>query len=103
MSDPSASGGTSQSSRQVVFLERHSYRRRRLMDAARFLPFVGAGLFLIPLLWATPADGGEAMRMSQAFLYVFGVWVVLIILSALFGYSARRWSQSEPPGQSGQD
>ena len=33
---------------EPVFLERQSYRRRRLGDAAKFLPFVGLVLFLLP-------------------------------------------------------
>ena len=58
-----------------VFLERETYRRRRLMDAARFLPFLGAFAFLVPLLWA-----GEA-RTAAGLAYLFAAWAVLIGLS----------------------
>lgn len=34
-----------------LFLARADYRRRRLRDAARLLPVVGALLMLLPLLW----------------------------------------------------
>lgn len=71
-----------------VFLERQSYRRRRLMDAARLLPLMGAALFAVPLLW--PTDEAGAVRMSAAITYVFGVWAVLIAVSALFGRATRQ-------------
>lgn len=67
-----------------LFLERGSYRQRRLMDAVRLLVFLGAGLWMIPLLW--PSGGAlaaEAVPMSKALLYVFGVWGLLIAVSLL--------------------
>ncbi|SDD10875.1 hypothetical protein [Ruegeria marina] len=70
-----------------VFLERQSYRRRRLMDAARLLPILGAALFAVPLLWPNAGEGG--VRMSVAITYVFGVWAALILISAGFGIAAR--------------
>ena len=36
-------------SREPLFLNRRSYLRRRRVDAARFLPFAGLFLFLLPL------------------------------------------------------
>ncbi|QBF32563.1 hypothetical protein [Thalassococcus sp. S3] len=83
-----------------VFLERQSYRRRRLLDAARFLPVLGALLFAFPLLWPKP-ETGEAVSMSSAMLYVFGVWAVLIGLAACFGLAQRRWSRApvDPQGE----
>ena len=71
-----------------LFLERRSYRQRRLMDAARLLPLLGVLLWLVPLLWpqrggpSAPADV-EAVATSNAILYIFGVWV-LLALAALF-------------------
>ena len=35
----------------TLFLERQSYRRRRLSEVARLMPIFGAGLFMVPLLW----------------------------------------------------
>ena len=94
----------------AVFLERQSYRRRRLMDAAKLLPLLGVLLFAVPLLWPGPETGPEAgavagqagagrvaVRMSDAIQYIFLVWAALIGASALFGLSARRWSQSDSP------
>jgi len=71
--------------RTPLFLERRSYRHRRLMDAVRLLPFVGLALWMLPLLWSGAAPQGvpetaqgAPMRSSTALLFVFGVWCVLI-------------------------
>ncbi|MDQ7071151.1 MAG: hypothetical protein Q9M48_10515 [Rhodobacterales bacterium] len=69
MSEPSRS----------VFLERQTYRRRRLMDAARMLPIVGILLWALPLLW--PQDPEQAVTTSGAMRYIFGIWVLLVALS----------------------
>ncbi|MEL6564455.1 MAG: hypothetical protein AAF822_13735 [Pseudomonadota bacterium] len=73
-----------------VFLERRSYRRRRMMDAVRLLPVLGAMLLMLPLFWpsgAGPAD--EAIAMSTAVIYVFVVWLILIC--AAFGLWRVLW------------
>lgn len=86
-----------------VFLERRGYRRRRLADAARLLPLFGVTLLAIPLLWPSPgpeavaAGQTQAVSMSVAFLYVFGIWALLIVLTALFGLRSRGWSGDESP------
>ncbi len=59
-----------------LFLARRGYRYRRLTDAARILPVLGAFLFLLPLLW-----GGGMTRSGV--IYLFAVWIFLIILSAI--------------------
>lgn len=59
-----------------IFLARAGYRLRRAMDAARFLPIVGAFLFALPLLWS-----GGATR--NGIVYIFVVWLGLIIGAAL--------------------
>lgn len=98
---PARRGGTG------VFVERATYRRRRLGDAARFLPILGAFVFAVPLLWSgAGADpvGPDAMKTSSAMIYIFTSWAVLIGLAFLFGLSARFWSLFEdhssqkPPG-----
>ncbi|MCG6884137.1 MAG: hypothetical protein LJE62_10335 [Silicimonas sp.] len=58
---------------QPEFLEREAYRRRRLADAARVLPFFGLVLLLLPGLWQTT---------SGALVYIFTVWGVLILIAA---------------------
>lgn len=70
-----------------VFLQRASYRQRRLRDGAKLIPFVGIILLAIPLSWSG-GEGGEKIG-SSALLYVFGVWVLLIILTALLSSRMR--------------
>lgn len=62
-----------------VFLERRSYRRRRMMDALRLLPILGVMLFMLPLFWPSGAEEGVAhVPMSRAITFVFVAWLVLI-------------------------
>lgn len=65
--------------RSTVFLARETYRRRRLIDAVRVLPVLGALLFLVPLLGAET----EARRTALGGLYIFAAWGLLIIGAAL--------------------
>lgn len=79
------------------FVERRTYRRRRLMDIARLAPLIGALLFLVPLLWPRqplqPALGGApGTAMSTAMIYIFSVWVALILFSVGFSLAVRRWA-----------
>lgn len=84
--------------RPPIFLERGSYRRRRLRDAARLLPVLGIFLFSLPLLWPEqPVEPDRAPpAMSGAFLYVFGAWAALIALAALFGRVVQRLERNPP-------
>ncbi|EEE37241.1 hypothetical protein RKLH11_1077 [Rhodobacteraceae bacterium KLH11] len=79
----------------MLFLERQSYRRRRLVDAARLLPFLGAGLLALPLLWPDETDGAEALPLSSAMFYIFACWGLLILISLVFGFAARRMAARE--------
>ncbi|ETX14106.1 hypothetical protein OCH239_05545 [Roseivivax halodurans JCM 10272] len=65
----------------LVFLERRSYRRRRMRDAARLLPVLGLFAWAIPLLWPQGEDGSPSV--SGALIYVFTVWVVLVAVGAV--------------------
>ena len=69
---------------EPLFLARETYRRRRIMDAARVLPFVAAFLFIAPVLWAGAAD------TRGGILYLFGVWTILIACSALISRTLAR-------------
>ncbi len=60
-----------------LFLQRDSYRRRRLADAARVLPVLGALLFMVPLLWAPQIT--PAQDTARGGLYIFAVWAGLIL------------------------
>ena len=61
-----------------LFLARAVYRRRRLRDAARLVPLVGAFLLLLPMLWRQEAGLGAGWD----WLYLFAVWALLIGLAA---------------------
>lgn len=65
----------------AVFLERQMYRRHRLVDWLKILPFVGLGLWLLPLLWVQ--EGDEATSTASSVVYLFLVWLVLIIMAAV--------------------
>lgn len=65
--------------RSPLFLERRSYRLRRVMDAARLMPFLGALLWAVPVLW--PGQGEDGVSSSRAILYIFLVWAVLVALT----------------------
>lgn len=54
------------------------------MDAFRLVALLGVVLWLIPVTWPNAtAPGVEAMTMSHALFYVFGVWILLIALSSV--------------------
>ncbi|WP_323036640.1 hypothetical protein [Pararhodobacter sp.] len=50
--------------RTPLYLERETYRRRRIMDAARVLPVLGFVLILLPVLWTQGGQMGTAARRS---------------------------------------
>ncbi len=78
------------SPRAPLFLERQTYRRRRLMDAARILPVLGFVLILLPVLWSgsgDPASGGIGTAAEA--VYLFGLWLVLILAAALLSRALR--------------
>ncbi|MEM6374267.1 MAG: hypothetical protein AAF727_16040 [Pseudomonadota bacterium] len=86
--------------RATLFLERRSYRRRRMMDALRLLPVLGVLLWMLPLFWPTSADGPGAtdkMAMSTAVTYVFVVWLALI------GAALALWSVLRTGPEIGED
>ncbi len=70
-----------------MFLARHGYRRRRIMDAARVLPVLGAFLFAVPLLWSGQ-DGGDA-DTGIGVIYLFAVWLGLIVSAFVFSLFLR--------------
>ncbi|WP_425049345.1 hypothetical protein [Psychromarinibacter sp. S121] len=82
-------------SRRPVFLERRSYRRRRVMDGARLLPVLGAFLFLMPLVWVL--SPGRVLRTAGSGIYIFAVWGGLIAVSLLFSRILLRPDEHNPP------
>jgi hypothetical protein len=67
---------------QPQFLDAQSYRRKRLMDAARMLPVLGALAVLFPLPFLFLGDSASRSGLAVA-LYLFCLWLALIAF-ALF-------------------
>ena len=86
------------------FLERRSYRRRRMTDGLRLLPVFGLWLFMVPMLWPGAAASltGSAVSMSSALIYIFAVWFALILLCGQLSVSQAQDTDSDerkgPPG-----
>lgn len=57
-----------------LFLERASFRRRRLGDAARVLPVTAALAVLMPVWWAP-----RAVSFAAGAAWFFGLWAALIL------------------------
>ena len=88
-------------SREPLFLARQNYRRRRISDAARLLPFLGVILFMQPLLAAGQGGNGTAGWL----VYVFVVWVMLILVTAILSRRLAKTGSDEasPPGHGVED
>ncbi|MEO1910511.1 MAG: hypothetical protein ABGX10_08820 [Paracoccus sp. (in: a-proteobacteria)] len=57
-----------------LFLERASFRRRRLGDAARVLPVLAMLLMLLPVWWSP-----VSLSYAAGAVWIFGTWAVLIV------------------------
>ncbi len=64
-----------------VSLEKESFSRRRLVDAARLLPVLSFILLAIP---------GYFVVTAKALLFIFTVWALLILLAAALARSLSR-------------
>lgn len=85
--------------RRPLFLAKSLYRGRRLADAARLLPILGAFLVLLPILWRPrEATVGDTARDA---LYLFGVWAGLILLAGLIAPRLMRHEEGAKPGEEG--
>ena len=60
---------------RTIFLERRTYRRRRLIDAARLLPVFGMFIFAFPVLWA------REIGTASGAVYLCGGWLLLIVIA----------------------
>ncbi len=85
--------------RKVQFVARESYRMRRLMDAARFLPIFGFVLVLLPLM-RTSTDT-EVPPTAVESTYLFIVWFCLVLVAFVMSLGLRRAldppKQAQPP------
>jgi hypothetical protein len=66
---------------RTEFLDRGSYRQRRFRDAACWLPILAAVLMLLPLMW--PRETADQSLTSSGIIYLFGLWVLLVVLAYL--------------------
>jgi len=73
---PDGAAGPAARPGMPLFLPRDSYRRRRLMDAARLLPAFGAALVLLPVLWTSDHPNAHGA------VYLFACWAGLIAATA---------------------
>lgn len=88
----------SKEGRSPVFVERRTYRRRRMADAARMLPLLGGLLFCLPLLWAVDRPPSTTASM----FYLFSIWVLLCLVSAIVSRRLPTDAESsEPDSQNG--
>jgi len=78
---------------KTLFLEHDTYRRRRTIDAARFLPVFGTVLVFIPLFWGL---GDEPTKTSSALIYLFCTWLALVCLAAVVSWRLRISSPKIP-------
>lgn len=84
---------------RVEFLDRKNYRQRRLRDATRVLPLFGLVLMFLPLMWS----GGDAQQRltSTGFVYLFGLWCVLIVLAVVLALVSRPADADQDTDNSG--
>jgi len=80
----------------LPFLARPGYRRRRLIEAIRMIPYAGILLFIFPLLW--PHDGDASQKTAHGAIYLFVAWFVLILASALGARALRRAEARDAAG-----
>lgn len=82
---------------RAVFVERRTYRRRRLSDAARLLPVLGALLFLVPVLWNS--DSEDSGSTASGGIYIFLVWGALILIAYFLSRHLVRSDPDETPSE----
>ena len=78
----------------IPFLERQSYRRRRLIDTIRTLPVIGGVLWVVPLLWRQ-SDAADVVMTSDAIIYIFSVWLLLVVGGGWLARSLKRSDAEE--------
>ena len=84
--------------RASIFLERQTYRRRRLIDWIKFLPLLGVVLWMIPLLWGTQGD--DAVSTGSALIYIFLIWFLLVLASYVSARSLKTALDRRDPAMS---
>jgi hypothetical protein len=81
-----------------LFLERRSYRMRRMMDAVRMLPVLGLCLWLVPMMWpVADSASGDGVATSTALRYIFGIWLFLSLAAWLLWRRTRDVANIDAP------
>ena len=83
-------------SKSSVFLERRTYKARRVLDAQRLLPLLSIFLWSVPLLWNS--SGLAPVMISNASIYIFGVWFILIPFQFWLSLKLREMPVGEASG-----
>ncbi|WP_022704780.1 hypothetical protein [Pseudorhodobacter ferrugineus] len=81
--------------KRPMFLAAHSYRQRRLRDAARLLPILASFLIILPMLWGE--ETGDLRYTGRDAIYLFTVWLVLIVAAALLARRLSIEADTAPP------
>ena len=68
-------------------------RGQRVTDSVLILPFVGAILFLLPIMWPRASEGvaAEGTATSTALIYLFVVWAGLICFALGLALALKRF------------
>ena len=66
--------------KRPLFLQTGGYRRQRLIDAMRLIPFLGLFVMMVPVILLS---GGTPTPLSRWVIYFFGIWLVIIVLTAV--------------------
>lgn len=72
------------------FLDLKNYRLKRLIDAAKLLPLLGAAVLLFPLPFFFLPDEiavGDTQNAVPLGIYLFAIWLVLIVAALILS----RW------------
>ena len=91
-------------------LARRSYRRRRLRDAARLLPLLGAVLMTVPILLgqgdptaaAPPGAAQGARALGPDAIWLFALWTAMVLAALVLSRTLRDGSDdpADTPGDS---
>ncbi|MEM7723012.1 MAG: hypothetical protein AAF376_11615 [Pseudomonadota bacterium] len=87
-----------------LFLERRTYRRNRLQDAARLLPILGVVLIFAPVFIRDSeavTAGSDGTGLEQWIVYYFVIWIGLIALTAVVSRALTRTEEAESEGDIG--
>lgn len=83
-----------------LFLERRTYRRNRLQDAARLMPVLATVLIFAPI-FIRGTDPGAGQGMADWLVYYFAIWIGVIALTALVNRALMRVTSADVAGTDG--